>query len=751
MPVLSPAWLDLVVNSVNKGTVLAQLSGDDVWLAAEDLEAAGLRVEGGTRVERSGRSLVSLASLRSQLTFTLDEVNVAVRIVAARTVLGTTRLDLARFRPPPDLLRREPASAYLNWALTGDSERRRAGHGELGVAVGPGLLLSGMTVDRENGAVRGLTTAYWDDRARLVRWTAGDLVAPPADPLGGTGLVLGGSVARDLALDPYLLQQPYPRTSVFSATPALLEVWVDDALVRRVQVQPGTVDLENLPVNVGLSEVRTVLRDPFGREVSASTFALLGSSNLAPGLVDWGVALGATRRNFATRSFDYGGPLGQAHLRAGLTDVLTVGGRLEGGDGLVSGGGTVALATPVAELEATAAASVDAGEPGAAVTIAARRLGRRASLVGQLRWDSGRYANGSLDAGTDRALVRGLVSGTLGLTDRLSLIGELAAERRRDLGHDGRAVARLTLGLPRGFLASLSVSRSYSDVAPPATEVLASIAMVLRGGTVAEVQGGTGSGGASEFSQVSVTRSAPAGPGLGYRVAARGGDGSLLDAEARGQTGFGRAEVIHSETDPWNAARTRYTWGQVSSGIVLLDGRLFATQPVEGAYALVRVEDAPGVEVYLQGQDMGRTDRHGDLLVTGLQPYQGNRISIRDSDLPLDFRVDEVERTIAPRERGGSIERFRVARELSVTGRLVLDLDGKEVPPEFGELSVELPGRRAVSPIGHGGAFWLEGITEGAHDALVKWEGNLCRFVFDVPKDAAGVLDLGTVRCVQML
>ncbi len=224
MPVLAPAWLDLVVNGVPKATVLVHLSGADAWIAADDLERAGLKVEGGDRVERAGRSLVSLASLAPAVTFLVDEAALAVRVVAKQALLGHTRLDLYRLERPAGLLHREAPSAFLNWAVSGDSDRRRTATGELGVAVGPALLLSGATMDRTNGLVRGLTTASWDDTKRLVRASAGDVMIPPGDPLAGTGLVLGGSVGRELSLDPYLVRAPYPRTSVFASTPATLEV-----------------------------------------------------------------------------------------------------------------------------------------------------------------------------------------------------------------------------------------------------------------------------------------------------------------------------------------------------------------------------------------------------------------------------------------------------------------------------------------------------------------------------------------------
>jgi hypothetical protein len=122
LPVFAPAWLDVVVNGVPKGTFLVQLSAGDAWIAAEDLEGAGLTIARGERVERSGRSLVSL---RPDVTFTVDEPGLAVRVVAAQPVLGRTRLDLARGQRPPELLHREASSAYLNWAVSGDTEQRR--------------------------------------------------------------------------------------------------------------------------------------------------------------------------------------------------------------------------------------------------------------------------------------------------------------------------------------------------------------------------------------------------------------------------------------------------------------------------------------------------------------------------------------------------------------------------------------------------------------------------------------------------
>ena len=45
-----------------------------------------------------------------------------------------------------------------------------------------------------------------------------------------------------------------------------MEIYVNGALVRRLEVGPGPYRFDRLPVNAGLGDVRVVVRDPFGRQ-----------------------------------------------------------------------------------------------------------------------------------------------------------------------------------------------------------------------------------------------------------------------------------------------------------------------------------------------------------------------------------------------------------------------------------------------------------------------------------------------------
>ena len=127
--------------------------------------------------------------------------------------------------------------------------------------------------------------------------------------------------------------------------------------------------------------------------------------------------------------------------------------------------------------------------------------------------------------------------------------------------------------------------------------------------------------------------------------------------------------------------------------------------------------------------------------------YYGNRVSINDQDVPMNFRVDTTERTVAPPFRGGALVVFPVARLQILTGTVsVHRADGVHVPA-YGQLTLSVNNQTVDSPIGKKGEFYLENVPVGAHDALIEDEDRHCRFVFVVPDSPDPILKLGEVLC----
>ena len=118
-----------------------------------------------------------------------------------------------------------------------------------------------------------------------------------------------------------------------------------------------------------------------------------------------------------------------------------------------------------------------------------------------------------------------------------------------------------------------------------------------------------------------------------------------------------------------------------------------------------------------------------------------------DRDVPVDYEIDAIERTVATPYRGGAVVEFPVRRVSTVTGRVLLVEAGADVVPAYGELTVTGPdGKPQASPVGGDGAFYLENLAPGPHPAAVEYKGALCRFSLAVPTASSAFVNLGTVR-----
>lgn len=739
------AVLDLTLNTAARGEIRVLIAGADVWAEVPALETAGLVGFGGARRTVGTLEFVRLSSIAPGLVFAVDETALTLTVTADPSLFGGTTLRFDAGRPDGILYRRAP-SAFLNYGASWASGGGRGLNLESGVSLGPSLITSSVFLSSGGATARGLTAAIIDDRSRLTRYQIGDTVVATG-PLGGSLQLAGVSVSRDFSLDPYFIRYPTTGLSGVVTTPSRIDLYVNNQLVRSLQVQPGRYELANLALPTGAADTRVVVRDAFGGQQEFGGSYYVTSSVLARGLQQFQYAFGAERLRPFDTMWDYGRAVFTGTHRIGLTDSVTVGARIEMEPGLASAGPI--LTTRLGRfgaLEVSAGASHADRGGGIAGGVAYEYVGGPGGI--SLAW---REASTSYETLTTRrvrsAPVREmLASATTRVRSRATIGVSWQAQDLRDEAGGGlrRASLSTSVTLWRRLALYLSASRSRIDSVWSTggfAAVSVNVGTRRTASVSAESVGGDVRGG------VEMQQSAPAGPGYGYRMQATGlgNDAHLLDAEVRAQTRWAQVDLRQSVL-----AGTRETWAQVNGALVAIGGRVLATRPVQDGFALVRVPEVKGVRAYVSHQEMGRTDRHGDLLVPNLLANYGNQISIADTDVPVDRALTRNHLLLAPPYRGGAIAEFSATRQWRVSGTLVVEgqpdlLRGQAALDAA--LTIDTPDGPLESWLGAEGEFYVEGIAPGVYAARVRSGGRRCTATLVVPASDAPVIRVGTVTC----
>jgi outer membrane usher protein len=731
------ALLAVTVNEADRGEALAIVRETDVLVEVTTLERAGLTNFLGRRETIEGRVFVSLASLAPGIRYEMNERALTLTISAAADLLGVVAIDLSPARPAYEFAR--ATSGFLNYGVNWSRVAGTNASLDGGVSIGPALAQATMSWDPSRGFVRSLTNVVVDDRQHLRRWTVGDSLVSARNL--GSGLLVGGfRVSREYGLDPYFVQFPTLGLSGTALTPSTVEVYVNDRLVSREQVAPGTFDLAHVPMPAGNNATRVVVRDAFGREQQMAAPYYLTTSALARGLHDYDYAVGYPRVGGPSATWAYGSLSALARHRYGFTDRLTAGFVAEADSGAVSAGPTANIRLAAGEIELAASVSRAHGATGAAAAAGYAYLGRPVSVSVTLRAMSDAYS--TLTIGRTLERMRLEASAMIGaqLTKRasVSLQQALASPYVGELSSRSSVVLSVSVTRRITGYVNLSAARENGRSGASVYAGLSVMAGERTNASVSVIHDGSGAG-----MTVDMQRSLPVGNGLGYRARAASAGGGQAEAMVEAQLPFGHYEVgqdvLNGQSSPHLTA---------NGGLVFIGGGVHATRPVTDSFALVRVPDVSGVRTYLNNQEYGRTGRHGDLLVSNLLPFYANRLSISDQDVPLDHDVEQVERDIAPPYRGGALVVFRAAARQALTGTMTLQVGGQVVVPAFGEMTVAVGGGSVSSPIGRDGEFYLENLAPGRHQVTVAYKNLTCQVAMDVPASKAPSIQLGTLRCI---
>ncbi|MGY0611666.1 MULTISPECIES: fimbria/pilus outer membrane usher protein [unclassified Luteimonas] len=552
---------------------------------------------------------------------------------------------------------------------------------------------------------------------------------------------IGGiQVGRNYGLQPYRVTAPLPEFLGEVSVPSDIELYVNGIRQYSGSAPAGPFQLGLAPGVSGAGNAQMVITDAFGR-VRTLDFPFYSTQRLlARGLSDWSVGLGVVREAYGVRSFHYASePMASGNYRRGLSDRFTLEAHGEVGDSLSNAGlGGVWLLGLGGVLGASHARSRHDADSGSQSTLG-------------YAW-SNRHFHASLDTSRTNGRYR----------DIASLYG-LPPSRRSEramLGHTSSALGSISLSYVRldhpqpseietsryaglfwstSFAGAWSVNASVNQNLDDSADRSLSLGIVVPLGPDRQASTYWQRDRGRDQLVADLSRPVPSDGGYGWRLQARTGDGAGGLAELGWQGDALRVGAGVARFDDY-----QHGYAQASGSLVRLGGATFAARDIHDAFALVSTGDQAGVPVMLENSLVGHTDHRGLLLVTRLNAWQRNQLSIDPMDLPADIRVGAVEQIASPADRSGT----RVEFELTpVRAAVVVLHDAHGVPMPLGTRA-RLAGASGDAIVGYDGEAYFEHL-ETRNSLRVDAAGHLCSVDFDYPTTAAaGIPRIGPLRCI---
>ena len=528
---------------------------------------------------------------------------------------------------------------------------------------------------------------------------------------------LGGlQYATDFNTQPGFITFPMPQLAGEAALPSTVDIYVNDALRSRRDVLAGPFTIAELPVMTGMGEARVVVRDLLGREQTIRAPFYASPALLRPGLRDFSYEVGAIRSNYGLKSADYGELVAVGTERRGLTDTLS--GELHGEvsrSRRAAGVAAAWLLPTIGVFSGSAALSSSARGSGTLLSAGFQRQARQLSFGGNVATTSRHFM--PLGPVTDPSAARRQIQSYVSYaTSSYGAFG-LNYVRQDYRDRPGAALAGASWGFALGRVGYLSMTL-LRDLKGGETRASLSFSRVL--GRSTSLSTSVTMDGERRNAQVQLQQNLPVGTGVGYRLAATGGEVSRANGTLLLQNDYGTYVGDVSAS----GGRTAYRAG-AAGGIALIGSNVFASRTINESFSVVDVPGFAKVRVYAANQLVGRTGTDGTLLVPRLLPFQRNEIRIEQADLPMDATVGALAVDVVPYRRSGVLVRFPVQRSRTGTITVLLD-DGLPLPAgAIARLRGEIE-----FPAGQRGEIYLTGLDK-ENTVQLSWRDQAC--VIDVP------------------
>lgn len=730
-------YLDVTVNGNSVGLVHFGYDREKLYAGAETLRQLGFRLPPETR------GAVSLSDI-AQLTidYSVQQQTLALTAPLSALDLATTQLNPIAEAAPSVSTSRGALLNYDIYAQQGEESSLNT-FSELRAFNGSGVFSTTQLTQYSTDANADNTFDRLDTQWRasfpqnMLAVTVGDTLTSALTWSRPTRI--GGiQIGTDFGLQPYMPTTPLPAYLGSATLPSNVELYVNGVKYYNGEVPAGSFQINTMPNISGAGTGQVMMTDALGR-TTVQNFSFYNDQQLLrEGLTSWSAELGVVRENYGYDSFHYASaPVVSGTWRRGLSNTFTAGAHAETSDGLINAGfsNDWVPGSRSGTLSTALVASVDAGKNGYLYSVGYRWSGdafnfstSTTATIGDYRDVATHYGEPPPTLSSNTVIGYSMASaGNISLSYLQFRYPHESAVRYANASWY-KSISD-TVSLNAGFNQNIDDERDrslYLMITVTASNNL-SVSSTLQ-----RTNDETGY-------QLNASQTPPADGGWGWNVAAsqqasqQSGQAEIgyLGRYGKAYTGFSRLPDNH------------YGYAGATGSLVTMGGGVFAAREINNGFAVVSTNGIPDVPVKLQNNLVGHSDDQGLLLVTSLNSYQNNQISIDPMDLPANMRIARVDANATPADRSGTLVSFDIT-PVRAAQVILVDSRGKAIPE--GSMANATTGSGQSSIVGFDGMTWFD--TLEPHNRLrVETENGSCIVQFDYPTNAKGIVQIGPLVC----
>jgi outer membrane usher protein len=505
--------------------------------------------------------------------------------------------------------------------------------------------------------------------------------------------------------------------------PSTADLYVNSIRTMSQPVDAGPFSIPTVPVMTGMGNIQLVVTDVMRRQQVIDTSYISTPQLLRSGVSNYTYEAGSLRRNLGVTSNQYNSIFAAGTDHYGLSDRVTLNGRLELlPESQTVGAGAACALLPLGLIAGDIAFSHSDAGAGVLAYAQFQHSARYLGYSGTVQVTSSTFRQLGLlpEERPSRVIAQGQISRAIGnhgsiaigylhKEDRLPLVGPPPP----DFSSSFDAItpsANVRIGRTAVLSASVNYSPSFSSGNS------ATLALVIPLGARRSV---TSMGAIQDSGSISTTeysQQLPIGTGYGYRVRATTDTTARIDGDFTVQDDHGTYDFQADE------AQGQTSWRVTErSSVIWMQKQLAISRWLTDSFALVEADGAQNIKVYANNQYVATTNGHGLAVIPNLVSYDRNTVRLDDSGAPLDLEMDLAEKTVAPMARSGVLLKFKAA---TVEGALIqlTTPDGLDVPQEA---EVRVNGAPAAYYVALRGEVFVTDISFPAH-LEVTWNDQTC-------------------------